>query len=171
MSDSTTDRVEWIKSRIGDELGFSEEDLAALYKMSPADLNKQIGQFDQDVEILVAQILADVNAAINANRQAVVTETHIAAIKALIARYPIRKLVPLKAIQGPAWRLTADDAQWVAYRLADVINLDFASSDTLRRRLNRIALSYGADQPPWDDALRSQILNTSLYLCQLAGVL
>jgi len=171
MSEPMTDRAAWIKARLGDELGLSDDDLAALYQTTPGQLTEQLTASTDAPEAVVKQIIADIDGAAAHKARTAINDTQLATLKSWIGRYPIRKLVPLETVSGLAWRLTADDAQWIAFRLADVIGLDFAASDVLRQRLNRVALSYEAAQPPWNDDLRAQITAIAIKLAELTGVL
>lgn len=161
----------WIKTRIGDELGLTEDDLARLYGVSPNDLDRYLVRLAADPEAVVQHILADVHATGTTHRRVHLTDEQIASARQLVADYPFHPLSPLEAALGHAWRLGSDDAQWVAFRIADVIGLDFASSDILRLRLNRLGLSYEPEFPEFDTAFRNRVADTTLYLSELAGVL
>ncbi|MHB8626618.1 MAG: hypothetical protein ACYDBJ_01315 [Aggregatilineales bacterium] len=161
----------WIKTRIGDELGLTEDDLARLYGALPGDLDSHLVGLAPDSEAAVQRILADVNAASAAHRVVILSDEQITAARQLVADYPFHPLSPLAAALGHAWRLGSDDAQWIAFRIADLIGLDFASSDILRLRLNRLGLSYEPDVPGFNAAFRNRVADTALYLSELVGVL
>ena len=164
-------QVAWIRARIGDELGLTDDDLARLYSVLPGDLDRHLIGLAVDPEAAVQRVLADVNAVGAANRTITLSDEQIAAARQLVADYSFHPLSPLEAALGHAWRLSSDDAQWVAFRIADLIGIDFATSDILRLRLNRLGLSYEPDMPPFDAAFRNRVADTALYLSELAGVL
>ncbi len=168
---NTMAQAAWIRVRIGDELGLTEDDLARLYGVLPGDLDRHLVGLAADSEAAVQRVLTDVNAASNAYRTVILSDEQIAAARQLVADYPFHPLSPLEAALGHAWRLSSDDAQWVAFRIADLIGLDFATSDILRLRLNRLGLSYEPDVPAFDAAFRNRVADTALYLSELAGVL
>ena len=167
----TVAEAAWIKTRIGDELGLTEDDLARLYGVGPNDLDRHLVRLAADPEAAVQRILADVNATGTTHRLIHLSDEQITEARRLVADYPFHPLSPLEAALGHAWRLSSDDAQWVAFRIADVIGLDFASSDILRLRLNRLGLSYESRVPDFDATFRNRVADTALYLSELAGVL
>jgi hypothetical protein len=167
----TVAEAAWIKTRIGDELGLTEDDLARLYGVMPNDLDRYLVRLAADPEAAVQRVLADVNTTSTTHRHVQLSDEQITAARRLVADYPFHPLSPLEAALGHAWRLSSDDAQWVAFRIADVIGLDFASSDILRLRLNRLGLSYEPGVPEFDAAFRNRVADTALYLSELSGVL
>jgi len=167
----TVAEAAWIKARIGDELGLTEDDLVRLYGLSPNDLDRYLVRLAADPEAAVQRILADVNASGTAHRLIHLSDEQIAVARRLVADYLFHPLSPLEAALGHAWRLSSDDAQWVAFRIADVIGLDFAASDILRLRLNRLGLSYESEVPEFNAAFRNRVADTALYLSELSGVL
>jgi hypothetical protein len=168
---NTVAEAAWIKIRIGDELGLTEDDLTRLYGVTPNRLDSHLVGLAADPEAAVQRILADVHAAGTAHRVITLSDEQIAAARQLVADYPFHPLSPLEAALGHAWRLSSDDAQWVAFRIADLIGLDFASSDIIRLRLNRLGVSYELEVPGVDAAFRNRVADTAVYLSELAGVL
>jgi hypothetical protein len=134
-------------------------------------LDRHLVGLSADPEAAVQRILADVNAAGATYRVITLSDEQIAAARRLVADYLFHPLSPLEAALGHAWRLSSDDAQWVAFRIADLVGLDFAVSDVVRLRLNRLGLSYEPDVPTLDAAFRNRVADTALYLSELAGVL
>src|SRR5579859_1603043 len=161
----------WIKSRIGDDLGLTEDDLMRLYGISPVQLDRYLVGLAADPEDAVQRVLSDVNAASANHRLITLSDDQIDQARRIVADYPFHPLSQLDAVLGHAWRLSSDDAQWVAFRIADLLGLDFPSSDVLRLRLNRLGLSYEPEFPEFDAAFRNRVADTTLYLSELAGVL
>ncbi len=166
------DPVEWIIARIGDELGFTADDLAKLYGVTASELPAHLQTLGEAPEEVVTRILADLDAARVGYRQIQVSDDHIRDTRAVLADYPFHPLIRLEsANQKIAWRLSGDDAQYVAFRTADVLGLDFAASDTLRLRLNRLALRHGDALPPVDATFRDLVADVTFYLAEFSGVL
>jgi hypothetical protein len=164
--------IEWIVARIGDELGFAPEDLSTLYGVEISELGGQLETLGEAPEEIVTRILADLDALRVGYRQIQVSDDQIRQTRAILADYLFHPLIRLEtADQHTAWRLSGDDAQYVAFRSADILGLDFAASDTLRLRLNRLALRHGEALPPVDERFRDLVADVTFYLAEFSGVL
>ncbi|HLY27202.1 MAG TPA: hypothetical protein VKQ72_12730, partial [Aggregatilineales bacterium] len=107
----------WIKNRIADELGLTEDDLAHLYGVEVRALDKHLGTLGADNKSVYERILSDVDAARMGYRQIEVSDDQIGAIRNLLKKYPFHPLVSMPTADGAVgWRLSSDDAQYVAFR-------------------------------------------------------
>ncbi len=163
----------WIKARLADEFGLSEDDLARLYGLNRDDLDAHLAALeDGQSSTIVNRLISDVDAVRVGYRTVQVSDAQIEASRALLINYRFYPLIALDAAgHQHAWRLSGDDAQWIAFRISDVIGLDFEASDVLRLRLNRVAVGYGDNSPTLDGAFRDRIADIAFFLAELSGVL
>src|SRR5215813_10950833 len=118
--------ADWVKTRIGDELGLTENDLARLYGIEVSALDKHLATLGGNETAVYERILSDVDAVRVGYRQIEVKDDQIATIRSLLASYPFHPLVSVPmADQRVGWRLSGDDAQFVAFRAADAVGIDF----------------------------------------------
>ncbi|HVO43339.1 MAG TPA: hypothetical protein VMT34_11980 [Aggregatilineales bacterium] len=165
--------LKYVKARLGDTLGFSENDLARLYGVAVGrPLDARLVSLAPDAAAIVDRILGDIEAARAGYRQIALNEDQMAAIADTLRNYRFHSLVSLLAADGSvAWKLSADDAQYVAFRSADVVAMDFELSEVLRARLKRMVI-WPEPSPPSDDrAFRDHVAELLLYLIELAGIL
>lgn len=162
----------WIRKRLTEEVGLVEDDLLRLYGVTAAELDDYLISLGSSPAEVISRILSDLDAVRVGYRTVQVTDEQIATIRALLATCRFTPLISMEtATHQIAWRLSGDDAQWVAYRASDVIGLDFEASDVLRLRLNRLAIWSGAEAPPFDDKFRDRVADVTFYLAELSGVL
>src|SRR5260221_11317013 len=91
----------WVKTRIGDELGLSDADLAALYGIDMRTLDKHLAGLATDTQATYERVLSDVDSVRVGYRQLEVSDEQIAAIRQPLVNYPFHPLVSV---------VTADDA-------------------------------------------------------------
>src|SRR5258708_6293606 len=140
--------VNWIKARVGDELGLSADDLTRLYGIDANALDKQLTTLGSDNQTVYERVLSDVDAVRVGYRQIQVSDDQIADIRKLLSTYPFHPLVGVQTADAQsAWRLSGDDAQFVAFRAADAVGIDFDCGEVLRLRLNRLVIWPDAPQP------------------------
>lgn len=162
----------WVKIRLGDELGLTDDDLSRIYGISSGTLDKYLTSLGSDAEAVSARILSDVDAARIRYKQMLVTESHIAQLHELLRPYIFHPFVPIAMADGRSgWRLSNDDAQWIAFRAADIVGMDFEWSDILRKRLNRLVIWPISTAPELNQAFYDRLTNVTTYLVELAGVM
>lgn len=170
MSTGTIDMV-WIKNRVGDELGLSEADLVRLYGIGKEQLDYHLQSLGGAADMIYQQILSDVDAVRVGYRQLTVDDNQIATTRALLRDYRFHPLVSLPSADGQiGWRLSGDDAQYVAYRTADILGMDFEWSDVLRLRLKRLVVWPDSAMPNTDENFRDRVADITFYLAELTGV-
>jgi hypothetical protein len=164
--------VEWVKTRIGDELGLSANDLAHLYGVGANALDRHLASLGKTAQAVSERILADVDSARLSHRQLEVTQEQIAALWRLLKPYRFHPFVAALLADGAAgWRLSKDDAQFVAFRTADIVGVDFEWGDVLRLRLHRLVI-WPAEETPGDaQAFVDRVIKVAAYLAELSGVL
>jgi hypothetical protein len=171
---SSTIDIAWVKARISNELGFAASDLERVYGLTPDALDAQLTALGAELgggEALVNRLMGDVDALRMGYRTVQINDDQIAATRALLAKCKFDPPIPLDAAgHAHAWRLSSDDAQWVAYRFADLIGLGFEAGDMLRLRLNRIVIAYGDLPPVMEAKLRDRIADILFYLAELSGL-
>ena len=164
--------ADWVKARIGDELGLTEDDLARLYGIEVAALDRHLTSLGNDETAVYERILSDVDAVRVGYRLIEVNDDQIATIRGLLASYPFHPLVSVPmADQRVGWRLSGDDAQFVAFRASDVVGIDFDWGETLRLRLNRAIIWPDPAMPDTNKAFRDRVADVTFYLMELTGVL
>ncbi len=171
MAAKTID-ANWIKARVSDELGLTEDDLARLYGIEPNAVNKHLSTLGGDSQTIYDQVLSDVDAVRIGYRQIQVGDDQIAAIRNLLSAYLFHPLVSIPTANGQiGWRLSGDDAQYVAFRSADAVGIDFEWGEVLRTRLNRAIIWPDAAMPKTDQAFRDRVADVTFYLLELSGIL
>src|SRR5207244_1952393 len=111
----------------------SDNDLAALYGIEVRTLDKHLAGLALDTQATYECVLSDVDSVRIGYRQIEVNDEQIATIRKLLVDYPFHPLVSVvTADDSVGWRLSADDAQWVAFRAADVVGIDFEPGEALR---------------------------------------
>jgi hypothetical protein len=164
--------VAWLKARIGDELGLIDDDLARLYGVDVGALDKHLRSLSGDPNAAYEQVLADVDALRTGYRILEVTDDHIKAIRRVLRDYPFHPLVSTPMADGEiGWRLSGDDAQFVAFRTADVVSMDHDWSEVLRHRLKRLVIWPAEEMPETDQAFRDRVGDITFYLVELTGLL
>ncbi|MEP7285609.1 MAG: hypothetical protein ABI947_07575 [Chloroflexota bacterium] len=168
----TNSDTNWIKAHISDELGLTANDLAGLYGIDVAALDSHLVTLGRDVQSISQRILSDIDAVRVGYRRVEVSDDHISAIRDLLASYLFHPLVSTLTASGDiGWRLSGDDAQWVAFRTADVVGMAFGWDETLRVRLNRLVLWPDAKMPDTNQAFRDRLADVTFYLTELTEVL
>ncbi len=164
----------WVKARLSNELGLTTPDLERLYGLVPDALDEQLAALGNELgdgDAVVNRVISDVDALRMGYRTIQINDEQIAAARTLLATGKFDPLIALDAAgHMRAWRLSGDDAQWLAYRFADLIRLDFDAGDVLRLRLNRVAVGYGEFPPAADRAFRDRIADILFYLAELSGL-
>ncbi len=162
----------WIKARLGDEFGLVDEDLLKLYGLAPAELDDYLVTLGNSPAAVANRLISDLDAVRVGYRTIQISDEQMNAVLALLAAYPFHPMIALDtASHQKAWRLSGDDAQWVAFRVADLLGIDFEASDTLRRRLNRVAVWPRENAPAIDDEFLRRVADVTFYLAELSGVL
>ncbi len=162
----------WIKTRVADELGLTEDDLARLYGVDSGSLDSQLASLDRNKNAVYERVLSDVDALRMGYRLIQVNDDQIAATRNMLANYIFHRPVSVPmAAGGIGWRLSSDDAQYVAFRTADIIELDFDWGDVLRLRLNRLILWPDEAEPKIDQTFRDRLADVVFYLVELTGIL
>jgi len=162
----------WIKTRVADELGLTEDDLARLYGVDSASVDSQLAALDNDKGAVYERVLSDVDALRMGYRLIQVSDEQIEATRAMLANYIFHRPVSVPmAAGGIGWRLSSDDAQYVAFRASDIMGIDFDWGDVLRLRLNRLILWPDATAPDMDQTFRDRLADVVFYLVELTGIL
>jgi hypothetical protein len=161
-----------VKTRIGDELGLTDEDLARLYNVDAGQLNRHLASMGKDENAVSQQILSDVDAARTNYRLLQVNDEHIAAAHEVLREYIFHPLVATPMADGNiGWRLSLDDAQFVAFRIADIVGVDYDWSDVLRYRLHRLIIWPDEKRPAINQAFYDRVAEMTFFLIELTGVL
>lgn len=171
MAAKTIDAA-WVKTRVGDELGLTDDDLVRLYGIDAKALNGHLATLGNDSKSAYEQVLSDVDAVRVGYRLIQVNNEQIAAIRKLLSAYPFHPVVSIPMADGQiGWRLSGDDAQYVAFRAADVVGIDFEWGEVLRTRLNRAIIWPDAAMPQFNKAFRDRVCDVTFYLAELTGIL
>jgi hypothetical protein len=166
------DGITWVKARIGDELGLTEEALARLYGVDERGLDRRLAALGRDPGAVYQRVLTDVDSLRQSQRLIQLGEEHVAAVRALLGNYIFHPLVSVRtADEQIGWRLSSDDAQYVAFRTADTLSMDFEWGDVLRLRLNRLVIWPAEVPPAMDSAFRNRLTEVTVFLVELTGVL
>ncbi len=164
--------MSWVKNRIADELGLTEDDLAHLYGVEVRALDKHLASLGADNSAVYERILTDVDGARTGYRQIEVNDDQISAIRQLLSSYPFHPLVSIPTADGAVgWRLSSDDAQYVAFRAADIAQINFDGGEVLRLRLNRAVVWPDEQMPDTDSTFRDRVADVTFYLMELSGIL
>ncbi|PJF31929.1 MAG: hypothetical protein CUN51_03030 [Candidatus Thermofonsia Clade 1 bacterium] len=162
----------WVEQYIKDELGLTGRDLCKLYGVEQDALHAYLASLGANTNEVFQRVLADIDAVRTGYRQVRVSDAHIAQLQTLLNNYPFHPLVSLLTWDGrQAWRLSGDDAQYVAFRAADIVGLNFESGDVLRQRLNTLVIWQAETLPTFGEAFRARLADITLYLIELSGVL
>ena len=162
----------WVEQHISNELGLIERDLLKLYRLAPGALHAHLMSLGSSSNEVYQRVLADIDALRVSARRVRVSEDHVAALRALLSAYPFHPLVSLIMWDGRhGWRLSIDDAQYVAFRAADIVGLSFEDGDLLRQRLNTLVIWQADTQPAFGSAFQARLADITLYLIELSGVL
>lgn len=162
----------WVKAAVANELGLVEEDLAAMYGVPIGDLDGYLSGLEGTTQAVYQRVLSDVDAMRIGYRRVRITDEHIQNLRNLINAYPFHPLVGVTMWDGRAgWRLSSDDAQYVAYRAADIVGVEFQASDAVRKRLNTLVIWPAASHPTESQAFRDRIVDMTTYLIELIGVI
>lgn len=161
----------WVINQIGDEFGLNEQDLAAQYGVDEGELTEHLQTLGDNSRVVYERILSDLDAVRIGYRQVEVTDGQIATIRARLADYRFHPLVHHPLADGSVgWRLSGDDAQWVAFRASDAVGLSFEQGETLRLRLHRLVIWREAASPPFDQRFRDRVADVTFYLVELSGI-
>ncbi len=161
-----------VKAKVGDELGLTDDDLARLYGVDPAAVDKHLATLGKDPETVYQRILSDVDGVRTGYRMLQVSDEHIAAIRHLLSDYIFHPLVSMEMADGRVgWKLGSDDAQFVAFRAADTVGMDHDWSEVLRLRLKRLFVWPDETMPDTDQTFRDRVADITFYLMELTGVL
>lgn len=162
----------WVKQHIANELGLVERDLSKLYRVQPPDLDAHLAGLGSTSNEVAQRVLSDVDDLRIARRQVRASEEHVEQLRALLNAYPFHPLVGVTMYDGRSgWRLSSDDAQFVAYRAADIIGLDFEHGDLVRQRLNTLVIWPAATHPLGSPAFKDRVMEVTIYLIELVGAL
>lgn len=164
--------VTWVKQHIANELGLVEHNLLTLYRVQPSELDAHLASLGSTSNEVAERVLSDVDNLRVAHRRVRATEDHVAQLRALLNAYPFHPLVGVTMYDGRSgWRLSSDDAQYVAYRAADIVGLEFEEGDLVRQRLNTLVIWPAATHPLGSPAFRDRLVEVTLYLIELVGTL
>ncbi len=163
--------TDWIKNRIGDELGLAADDLARLYNIDPAQLDQHLRSMGKINQAVYEQLLSDIEGMRTGYRLIQVDNDQRTAMRALMHDYIFHPLVATSMVDGDVgWRLGIDDAQFVAFRTADIVGIDFDWGDMLRLRLHRLIIWPDTARPKFDQAFQDRLVEVISYLVELTGV-
>lgn len=163
--------IDMIKAKIGDELGLTDHDLAELYGVAESKLNAHLGSLEKSEKALYDRMLSDVDAARTSYRKFAVSDEQIAAIRALLSKHIFRPFASLVQADGNlGWRLSRDDAEFVAFRTSDIVGLDLEASELVRKRLNRVVLWAEESAPKLTKELLDRLADITFYLLELSSV-
>ncbi len=161
-----------VKAKIGDELGLTDEDLARLYGVDASGVDKHLVSLGKDPDAVCQRILSDVDGVRVGYRVLQISDDHIAAIRVLLRDYIFHPLVSMEMADGRVgWKLGSDDAQFVAFRAADIVGMDHDWSEVLRLRLKRLFVWPDETMPETNRAFRDRVADITFYLMELTGVL
>ena len=161
----------WVKTRIGDEFGLTETDLIGLYGIDASKLDKHLASLANNTNLIYERVLSDIDSVRVGYRQLEVNDDQIRSIRKLLNNYPFHPLVSVvNADGGVGWRLSGDVAQWVAFRAADVVDLDFDMGEVLRERLHRAIIWPDANEPAFNQAFIDRVADVTFYLLELTGI-
>lgn len=161
----------FVMARIGDELGLSPDDLVALYNTRPNMLDAHLSSLGTDEAEICACVLQDIDAARLTHRRAYFDSDARAALRKVLETYPLHPLASMTLADGTTgWRLGTDDAQYLAFRAADVMDLAFEAGEALRVCLRRVAIWTDAALPERAAMLHTRILDVIGYLAELCSI-
>lgn len=161
----------FVIARVGDELGLSPDDLAALYNTRPDALEALLSSLGTDEAAICARVFEDIDAARMMYRRAHFDSDAMAALRKVLETYPLHPLASMTLADGTTgWRLGTDDAQYLAFRAADVMGLAFEAGEALRVRLRRVAIWTDATPPEQAAILHMRILNVIGRLAELCSI-
>src|SRR5258708_39561356 len=86
MAAKTID-ANWIKARVSDELGLTEDDLARLYSIEPNAVNKHLSTLGGDSQTIYDQVPSDVDTMRIGYRQVKVSDRQNATIRNRLRAY------------------------------------------------------------------------------------
>src|SRR5690242_1517155 len=90
----------WIKTRVADELGLMEDDLARLYGVDGASLDDQLAALDANENAIYERVLSDVDALRMGYRLIQVNDEQIETIRAMLANYIFHRHVSVSMAAG-----------------------------------------------------------------------
>jgi hypothetical protein len=161
-----------VKAWISDELGLTADDLARLYGVGLSALDDHLVSMGETDQIIYERVLGDIDAVRIGYRQITISQENITVMRDLLSTYIFHPLVSMNRAGGElGWRLSGDDAQFVAFRMADIVNIDFEWSDILRLRLNRLVIWPDENAPETNQKFRDRVVDVTTYLAELSGVL
>jgi hypothetical protein len=161
----------FVMARIGDELGLSPDNLAALYDIRPNTLETFLSSLGTDEGAICARVLEDLDAARLMYRRAHFDSDAMAALRKVLEGYPLHPLASMTLADGSTgWRLGADDAQYLAFRTADAMGLAFEAGEALRVCLKRVAIWMDAALPERAVILHTRIVDVIGYLAELCSI-
>jgi hypothetical protein len=161
-----------VRAWVGDELGLTPDDLARLYGIGASTIDDHLASMGESDQIIYERVLGDVDAVRIGYRQIEVSQENITELRDLLSTYIFHPLVSMNRASGEiGWRLSGDDAQFVAFRMADIVGMDFEWSDVLRLRLNRIVIWPDENAPEISQNFRDRVVDVATYLAELTGVL
>ncbi|MCS6872980.1 MAG: hypothetical protein RML95_05665 [Anaerolineae bacterium] len=157
---------------ISNELGLTAGDLCRLYGVEQSALGAHLTSLGKSASEVSQRVLSDIDAVRVGYRQVQVSDEQIAQFRALLDSYPFHPPVSLIMWNGQiGWRLSTDDAQYVAFRAADIVGLSFEAGDLLRQRLNTLVIWQMETPPNFDDHFRARLTDVTFYLIELGSVL
>lgn len=162
----------WTKARIGDEIGFSEADLAALYGVELADLDEYLRSLEDEPDLIWQRIIEDADALRFGYRVYEVSDAHIETLRERMMGYRFGS--PATAVMASGtigWRLNPGDAREIARITAEVIGMAADHIPELAARLSRIVTWPGMSLPDNRRSLVDRVVDLTTYLVELTGVL
>ena len=163
--------IDMVKAKIADELGLTDHDLAELYGVAEGKLDAHLGSLEKSDKALYDRMLSDVDATRTSYRKFAVSDEQIASTRTLLSNHRFRPFAPLVQADGNlGWRLSRDDAEFVAFRTADFVGLNLESSELVRKRLNRVVLWANETSPEASQELLDRLADITFYLLELSSV-
>ncbi len=163
--------IDRVESQIGDELGLAPDDLARLYNVDTSQLDRHLLSLGNNSQAIYEQIMSDIDKMRAGYQLLEVEDEHLEAVRAVLNHYIFHPLVATPMTTGfIGWRLGTDDAQYVAFRAADIVGMDFDWGDMLRLRLHRLIIWPDEKRPAFDQAFQDRLLQVIAYLVELTGV-
>lgn len=164
----------YIMARVGDEIGFDADDLAALYGVAGHDLEQYLRDLAPTPIAAFQRVIGDADALRVGYRHFESTDTYIAALQSAFAHFEFAPPVPAQlGAGGTGWLLASEQTPALAERALQIANTPADPSDQLAfaRRLARIAFWNRPELPSVDAAFRDRVVDVCAYLVEYTAIL